>query len=359
MNNTLEIKRVEIHTLDVPLRAPFTTTSSTLDVIHNLAIQITLADGSIGWGETPTLPPITVEDQPTALAALQTEAGLLTGRNAGAWRRIAAELGERIPHLASVRAGIEMAMVDALARSFGVPLFRFFGGYHDSVVTDITIPICPGDEAQELAKHYRKLGFDTIKAKIGLDASEDVDRLRAIHRGHPKCRLILDANAGYSVEQALDVLRHLRQAGIEPALLEQPVSREDWEGLGRLAREGGIPVAADESCCTPQDAIRIVEHRLAQVINIKLAKCGVVQALEIAALARAYHLGLMIGGMVETRLAMGFSAHLAAGLGGFDWIDLDTPLLLTDDPVSGGYRTEGARYLLDVGAAGHGGILKT
>jgi len=142
------------------------------------------------------------------------------------------------------------------------------------------------------------------------------------------------------------------------ALLEQPVAREDWEGLGKLARGAGMPVAADESCRSPADAIRIGAHKLAQVINIKLAKCGVVQALEIAAIARASGLGLMIGGMVETRLAMGFSAHFAAGLGGFDWIDLDTPLLLAADPIAGGYRAQGARYRLDTGCAGHGGYLR-
>lgn len=359
MNNHLQIKRINIHTLNVPLRSPFTTASSTQDVIHNLAIELELADGSTGWGEAPILPPITNEDPTAALAALQNEAALLTGKNAGEWRRIAVELSERIPHLAAVRAGIEMALIDALALSWGAPLFRFFGGFSDSLITDITIPICARDEARHLAEHYRKAGFETIKVKIGLNAPEDVERVRAIHQGHPTCRVILDANAGYSVEQTLEVLSHLRQAEIAPALLEQPVPREDWEGLGRLAREAGVPVAADESCRTPEDAIRIAQNQLAQVINIKLTKCGVVQALDIAAIARASRLGLMIGGMVETRLAMGFSAHFAAGLGGFDWIDLDTPLLLADDPVRGGYRTEGARYLLDVGSAGHGGSLRT
>ena len=78
---------------------------------------------------------------------------------------------------------------------------------------------------------------------------------------------------------------------------------------------------------------RIAREGLAQVLNIKLVKSGVADALEIVEVARASGLGLMIGGMVETRIAMGFSAHLAAGLGGFDWIDLDTPLLLAEDPV--------------------------
>jgi L-alanine-DL-glutamate epimerase-like enolase superfamily enzyme len=136
------------------------------------------------------------------------------------------------------------------------------------------------------------------------------------------------------------------------------VPREDWEGLGRLAREAGIPVAADESCRSARDALRIARNGLAQVINIKLAKCGVVEALAIAAIAKAAGLGLMIGGMVETRLAMGFGAHFAAGLGGFNWVDLDTPLLLTRDPVRGGYVASGARYDLDVGTAGHGGMLE-
>jgi L-alanine-DL-glutamate epimerase-like enolase superfamily enzyme len=66
----------------------------------------------------------------------------------------------------------------------------------------------------------------------------------------------------------------------------------------------------------------------------------------------------MIGGMVETRVGMGFAAHFAAGLGGFKWVDLDTPLLLADDPVEGGYRAEGARYRLNDSEFGHGGILK-
>ena len=207
----------------------------------------------------------------------------------------------------------------------------------------MTIPICPAEAAGVLAARYREDGFDTLKVKIGRDVGEDLARVLAIRRGHPHCRLILDANAAYSVAQVFELLGELRAAGIEPALLEQPVAREDWEGLGRLAREAGVPVAADESCRTPEDAVRIGRGGLAQVLNIKLAKSGVVQALDIAAIARAFGLGLMIGGMVETRLGMGFSAHLAAGLGGFDWVDLDTPLLLTDDPITGGYRSEGAR----------------
>ncbi|MGX2038902.1 enolase C-terminal domain-like protein [Methylocaldum sp. MU1018] len=255
MKKNLEIARLDIHKLDVPLIAPFTIASSRLDHVRNVAVQITLADGSAGWGETPTLPPVTAEDQAVALKALSDEADRLPGRQAGEWRRISAELLERIPHLPSVRAGLEMALIDALARSCRIPLFQFFGGFQNRLATDITIPICAAEDVEALARQYRREGFEILKIKIGLDRSDDIDRLLAVRRGHPACRLILDANAGYSAEEVLAMLKELRLAGIEPAMLEQPVAREDWDGLGKLAREAGVPVAADESCRTPEDAL--------------------------------------------------------------------------------------------------------
>lgn len=113
------------------------------------------------------------------------------------------------------------------------------------------------------------------------------------------------------------------ELGVTPTLFEQPVHRDNWEGLGNVSRVArdkyGVSVAADESCRSVDDVKRIVEGDLADVINIKLAKVGVLGAIEIIEAARASGLNLMIGGMVETRLAMGFSGHLAAGLGCFKY----------------------------------------
>jgi L-alanine-DL-glutamate epimerase-like enolase superfamily enzyme len=357
MATETRIEALDAFPLNVPLLRPFVMASGRLDRVENVAVRVRLNGGAVGWGEVPSLRPVTVEDQPTALAAVAEASAWLSGRDASAWRNIAAELSERIPRFAAVRAGIEMAVLDALARALGVPLSVIFGGSRTSVVTDITIPICAPEEAQTLAAEYRERGFATIKTKVGRDVAADIARLRAIRAGHPDCALVLDANEGYSADEALRALAEMRAAGIAPALFEQPVARDDWEGLGRVTSEGGVPVAADESCRSPQDALRIAREGLADVLNIKLAKCGVVGALEIAAIARAAGLGLMIGGMVETRLAMGFGAHFAAGHGGFEWIDLDTPLLLAEDPVEGGYSVDGPRYELGGVGAGHGGTL--
>ena len=352
-----QITRIEARVLNASLKAPFTIAGARLDTVHNVAVRLELAQGASGWGEIPILPTVTPEDQATALGAARQAARVWTGRDALRWRPLVEDLSRAIPGAPTVRAGLEMALFDALARSWEIPLFSFFGGAADRIETDITIPICEPEEACRLAAQYRGAGFTTLKTKVGADAEGDIERIGAIRRGHPDCRLIIDANEGYDVAQTLAVLRTLRRMGLEPALLEQPVPREDRDGQARLVREAGVPVAADESCRSSEDAARIARDGLAHVINIKLAKCGVIQALEIIAIARSSGLGLMIGGMVETRLAMGFSAHLAAGTGAFQWIDLDTPMLLAEDPVLHGYTADGPRYDLGHITAGHGGEL--
>lgn len=126
-------------------------------------------------------------------------------------------------------------------------------------------------------------------------------------------------------------------------LLEQPVARENLDGLATIRRETGVPVAADESVRSINDAKQVVEYGAADYINIKIMKTGVMEARDIAKFALASGLKLMVGGMVETRIAMGCSFSLALGMKGFSVLDLDTPLLLAKDPVNDGYCYDGPR----------------
>ena len=112
--------------------------------------------------------------------------------------------------------------------------------------------------------------------------------------------------------------------------------------MSALRRDLGIPIAADESVRSLQDAKDIARQEAADFINIKITKCGLLHAIEIATFARSIGLRLMAGGMVETRIAMGCTFALVLGLGGFELLDLDTPLLLATDPVKGGYLYTGS-----------------
>jgi len=125
-------------------------------------------------------------------------------------------------------------------------------------------------------------------------------------------------------------------------LLEQPVVRDDLDSMAAVRRETGIPVAADESVRSLADAHEVVGRGAADYINIKIMKTGVIEAMEIASFIKVSCLKLMVGGMLETRIAMGCSFSLVLGLGGFEVLDLDTPLLLANDPITGGYRYEGS-----------------
>jgi L-alanine-DL-glutamate epimerase-like enolase superfamily enzyme len=122
----------------------------------------------------------------------------------------------------------------------------------------------------------------------------------------------------------VSILPLVSEMCVTPVLFEQPVHRDDWEGLRDVSivamEKYKVAVAADESCRSLLDAQKIINGNLAHVINIKLAKLGVLGALEIIDAARKANVALMIGGMVETRIAMGFAGHLAAGLGCFRFV---------------------------------------
>ncbi|KAG7631690.1 Mandelate racemase/muconate lactonizing enzyme C-terminal [Arabidopsis suecica] len=362
-NFTVRVLKAENRELNVALLSPFTIASSRLDSVSNVAIRIELNDGFVGWGEAPILPSVTAEDQIMAMVKAREASEFLRELPEMKLGNVLQEIGRFLPghQFASVRAGMEMAMIDAAAKSVRVPLWKLFGGASSTITTDITIPIVSPAEASVLASKYRKRGFETLKLKVGKNLKADIEVLQAIRAVHPTCSFILDANEGYQTEEAVKVLETLHEMKVTPVLFEQPVHRDNWEGLSHVTRTAknrfGVSIAADESCRGLTDLKKIIEGNIVDVVNIKLAKTGILESLEVIELARSSGIELMIGGMVETRLAMGFSGHLAAGLGCFRFIDLDTPLLLADDPVQGGYKACGAVYeFKDEG--GHGGYLQ-
>jgi L-alanine-DL-glutamate epimerase-like enolase superfamily enzyme len=136
--------------------------------------------------------------------------------------------------------------------------------------------------------------------------------------------------------------------------LEQWLPRDDYAGLRALGVESGWLVAADESVTSAEDATQLAKAGAVHVFNIKLMKEGVGAALGIVEVARRHHLQLMIGGNVESILAMTVSACFAAGTGGFRFADLDTPLFLATNPFTGGYEVNGGTVSVAHVISGHG-----
>lgn len=348
------IRSVEFEPLNVPLLEPFVIAIGRLDQVRNVLITLRLENGVIGYGEAAPLEPINGENQATVTATLQTLAPWLQGREALEWRKLSAEIYTVFSMQSAARAGLEMALLDAVTKTMRVPMYQFFGGATNFVETDISIPIVEASRAQELATNIAAEGVRTIKIKVGSGLEADIARTLAVMDGAPGCQIILDANQGYSAPEAVELLRELAERGVRIQMFEQPVPKHDHLGMKFVTEHGRVPVAADETVFYAADALRVAATGSANVVNIKLMKSGLVEGMDIAAVCRAGHVRLMIGGMIETRLAMCCSAHFAAGNGGFDFVDLDTPLLLAEDPFEGGYQRQGGRYSLDHIQAGIG-----
>ena len=322
------ITKTNVSNLKAPLIQPFRTALGQHDSLENILFTLELSDGTKGFGEAAIVEHITGETIEETSKNLKAVAENLIGRDLSDYLRISSELHERLAKNDSAVAAIETALMDALTRQWKIPLWRFFGNKIQPFSTDITIVVADLKETEDSVRKFYRQGFRIFKVKIGRGQDLDIKRVLAVKRLAPRGEIYLDANQGYSADETLKFLKTLQRFKVRPALLEQPVKKDDWEGLKKVARLAGVLICADESVRSIPECLRVIQEKAAHAINIKLMKTGIFHSREIALLAKANGLKLMIGGMMETSLAMTAAAHLASGLGGFDFIDLDTPFFI-------------------------------
>jgi L-alanine-DL-glutamate epimerase-like enolase superfamily enzyme len=335
---------VTVAPLNVPMKSAFGIAGGAQESVRNVLVTLRLSNGVVGYGEGAPLESYNGETQAQVLAAAKN--GGLEGKDISSWRTLLSQLEAQLTSGAA-KAALGMAVLDAWCKVHGLPLYRLFGGSETKVQTDVTITL--SDDAEDAARRIKKMGVKIAKVKVGKDVSFDAARASCAHNAGLK--VLLDANQGYNANQALRLLSKLP---FKPILFEQPVPKDDWKGLAAVNKK--CPVAADESVASRKDALRMAKERAASVINIKLMKAGLLEAWDIALIARSAGLGLMIGGNVESRLAMAAAAHFACGLGGFSFIDLDTPLWLAREPMRGLSMSPKGVYDLSAAPSGVGVI---
>ncbi|NLC59223.1 MAG: dipeptide epimerase [Armatimonadetes bacterium] len=347
-----QITRATVEPFNIALPRPFETAAARRTAAHNVLLTLELAGGAQGTGEVAPAPHVTGEDQADTLRRLEAFAGALVGQDVARYRALSEAFRRAYPEAPAARAGLESALLDAYCRHLGVPLFHFLGGATAELRTDVTVPIVAPAEAEEVARQAVAQGFTDLKVKVGA-GNHDFERTLAVARAAPGVPIRLDGNQGFTPEGAVAFLRRVLDAGVTVALYEQPVPREDLAGMRFVRERVSVPVAADESVIHPEDAYRVAQAGAADVVNLKLMKSGVLGALAIAGLCRAAGLRLMLGCMLESRLGISVAAHLAAGLGGFDFLDLDGHLLTGDTCASGGFSQTGSRLSLSPDLPGH------
>jgi len=344
-----DIVDLTVEPLDLPLSDPFEISLGVQNEASNVLVTVETEEGVKGYGEGSPLPPVTGETREAAVVTARAAADIIEGRSVGGYRHIVNDLRSTFPRTTSATFAVETAVLDAFCRERGIALSELFGSTPSPIETDITIPIVESDTAEKRAKRAVDRGYDRLKIKTGNDVSEDVERVAVIRKAAPDAVLKVDANQGWTPKETALFADRVVQRGVHLELIEQPVPASDLVGLADTRRRIDIPIAADETVFTPQDAIRVVREEAADIINVKLGKSGPLAVDGIAAIADGADLDLMIGCMLESAIGIHTSAHVVAGTGAFSYVDLDGNRLLAEDVVE-----SGGGPIHDITGPGHG-----
>ncbi|MEN9579902.1 MAG: hypothetical protein RJA70_2911 [Pseudomonadota bacterium] len=349
------IVAIRVRALDINLNEPFGIATGAQHTANNVFVEVETRSGFVGYGEAAPFPAVNGETQAQAESALNAAKTALLGKDVTRYGTLCDLVSELTSGTPSAGCALECALMDAFGKVYGLSLWRLWGGREPTLCTDLTIPTGDLQHARSSAERAAAQGFNQLKLKVGAaDPSADVRRIIAICEAAPHCRLILDANGGFSAEDAVRLIAELGSLKERVALYEQPTARGDWEGLGKVRHDTGLLVAADESADNVRSLQGLIRANCIDVVNLKITKTGLTGAIQMAQMARGAGLKLMIGGMVESQLTMSVSACLAAGMGGVEFVDLDTPLFMRDAPLRGGYLQKGSELDVTRIVSGHG-----
>jgi len=315
--------RLSAEILELKTRHPFIIARGSQDTYRTVMVKLVDRDGQEGWGEAA--PQRYYGETPeTVLAALEVYATVLPA-DPSHLEHAEARFALALHGNNSARAALSTALHDLAAKRLGIPVHRLWG---------LDAAKCPGttftigiDTPERIRMKVAEAEqYPVLKIKLG--TSDDLAILRAIRESTDK-ELRVDANAGWTRKRAVSMLPVLQDFGV--TVLEQPLDPEDLEGLGEVTRHARIPVIADESCLVATDIPKLVGK--VDGINIKLAKTGSLrEALRMIAVARAHHMMVMVGCMIESSIGITAAAQITPLV---DICDLDGAALLAHDPYAG------------------------
>jgi L-alanine-DL-glutamate epimerase-like enolase superfamily enzyme len=315
--------------IEVRLRQEFRTNMKLLRVHRNVGFRLT-AGGRTGWGEAYTMEPDSAAE---ALSSLS-----ISGRDP--WS--IDSLLEPVTNLAA-RSALDLALHDTVTRLLEISLHRFLGLDSCRAVTSASLSLGSFEDVLKEAKGWIDAGYRILKLKMGADTDPALP-VRLRDEIGPDVRLRVDGNQAWTLDGFRHVAPCLQEAGVE--FCEQPFPVGQSELCAEAGAEG-IPIFLDEEVTGPEDVARVWRHGGVQGVNVKLSKCGGIRrSLETIRVARRLGLSVMIGCFFETSLATGAAVHLCSLA---DAVDLDAPLFLESDPMTGLTYENGGPHVAGIG----------
>ena len=335
----MKITGVRIGEVHIPLVTPFKTALRSVDEVNDIVIALMTDTDAVGYGEAPPTAVITGDTKGSIATAIRDFiVPSIVGIDILDLDTIMTRLHASILKNTSAKACVDMAVYDLYAKALGQPLYKVLGGSSDTVETDLTISV---DTVEKMVSDSVKAvseGYRILKVKVGKEGLADIGRIQAIREAvGPDVLIRVDANQGWEPKDAVRIIRRLEDLGIGIDLVEQPVKAHDLAGMQMVTQNTYTPILADESIFSAEDAIKVIQMRAADLVNIKLMKTGgIYEALKICSIAEIYNVKCMMGCMLESKLAVSAGAHLAAAKSVITRADLDGPGLCKIDPYTGG-----------------------
>src|SRR5665648_42722 len=337
----MKIIRAEAIPVELKLKEPFAIANETIEVADNIFIRLETDQGIIGWGcSTPDM--VTSETKETVLKSFEVAKRHVICCDPTKTNLVHYALENDLQGNSSLKAIVNMAMYDIIGKMAGMPLFRLLGGYREKIETSVTIGLNPTDLMIEKAKQIVSDGFKIIKIKCGINVEKDIETILAIREAvGSTIKLRLDANEGYSVEEALRMIKAIEEKGADIEMLEQPTKASHLYSLKEVTHQSPVPIMADETALTLRDSVKLLKHEIADMINIKLMKIGgLTNAIKANVLAELAGVPIMVGCMNESMAAMSAGVHFACAFRNVQYADLDSALDFVNDVAKGGARYE-------------------
>lgn len=342
----MQITSIEIYKYSIPM-VPFTIATGTMHFAQNLLIRIHTNEGITGTGECSAFPMIVGETQATCFEMAKEFAAIWKQKDPLDIDLRMQELDLFTARNYTAKSAFDLALHDIASQHAGLPLYAFLGGTRKPIVSDLTIGIDTPESMAKQAISFVENGVSTIKVKLGKKPSDDIERIKAIRNaiGY-NTNIRIDANQGWAYDDATTALTALGAYQLE--FCEQPMRTYNDELLPALCKISPIKLMADESVYTHHDAERIIRNKACHYINIKFAKSGgIAEATRINEVAEKNNLACMMGGMLESRLALTAKVHFAMSKKNIVFYDLDTCLLGHKvDPVIRGVQYKGMELIL-------------
>ncbi len=336
----MEIDDLEAIPIAIDRNEVFKISTGSSLTAENVIIKVE-SDDARGWGNS-SVNGVTGETLESILKAFETMKSKIVGEDV-VIEEVWADMRKNLPDDPAALAGLDIALFDVKGKLEGRTITEMFGGKREGIMTDRTIGHMTKRETVKHARKFIDEGFKALKIKVGLGLMEDINRVKAVREEVGEdIDIWIDANQAFTPEESITLCQKLADC-IE--FVEQPVKVHDIEGLKKVTEETEIPIMADETIKGPEMAKKICEEGIADMINIKLAKCGgLTGGRKIVEIMEDHGVEGMVGCMGETSVSISAGAHLFNSTDNLKYADLDSHFMLSDNIATGLDFVEGSLW---------------